>query len=452
MAAPFYRYDPNQAEAPQNPLANQDFLKAFHEAFQQGYMDEHHKKNPHEMEDAINLQQQKLKLEVDAAKHALESHKVDSATKKMALEHTIREHLRSMNLPEAGPQAGPNINPALPDDQQTPDAPIPPGVGVDVQVQRPEVPLGDGSTYPAETIVQHTEAKKKLLADTAQQEANKEAAAQHGAVVKAEMDAGKGAKQSVHVSPGSIPGMDEGDYDPAVIAARTARDVARIGATSRENVAGSKAGGGMDSDTFDNFTRSTKDGREYLDATLFKGKDLSAALKHAAAKGIPALNSQAVGALQKMEDARSNIQEMLDQFEPIGAKKGTDVGKRFSNYLQAHTQIGPDADKLAAWNTWRTAAIGQLQALAGGQGSGLRINQAEIKAATESDIPTVTDSITTAKQKLKNVLAMIDKNQETMFAGFGKKGSGADDSGDTKPTPTPKGGKPKLKILSIERE
>jgi hypothetical protein len=80
------------------------------------------------------------------------------------------------------------------------------------------------------------------------------------------------------------------------------------------------------------------------------------------------------------------------------------------NKAEAALQIDPD---LAAWGTWRTAAIQAMRALAGSKG--LRINRSEIEASMANDIPNITDTQATAKEKMARVAKMLDSQENGML-------------------------------------
>ena len=54
-----------------------------------------------------------------------------------------------------------------------------------------------------------------------------------------------------------------------------------------------------------------------------------------------------------------------------------------------------------------------MRAVAGS--GGLRINQAEVKQATDNDIPSMTDTLSVAQQKLKNMQAFLDSTEKGML-------------------------------------
>lgn len=165
--------------------------------------------------------------------------------------------------------------------------------------------------------------------------------------------------------------------------------------------------GAADDSWMDYLVQHTADGTPYLDMTNVGAKDQKAAIMYAGRNGIKALNKNQVAKMHSIEDAEANISDMLAQAETF-LSKSKDPASRFlaagRNTVAGATQMNPT---ISSWNTWRISAIQQLVALAGGQGSGLRINQAEIKQATENDIPKITDSYAVAQQKANNILGLL---------------------------------------------
>lgn len=155
--------------------------------------------------------------------------------------------------------------------------------------------------------------------------------------------------------------------------------------------------------------RTTLSGKKYLDMGDFETPTQKAAARVAAQKqGIMAVDKQTGASLRAIDSAKQNAMEMwrqVAQFLPkdaagriLGGPKNT-----LSQIFQTHPELG-------AYGSWRTAAIQQVQALAE-PGMGLRINQAEIKAAMENDIPQITDDGPTAAKRLHNLFTMLNNKE-----------------------------------------
>src|SRR5262249_25477969 len=113
--------------------------------------------------------------------------------------------------------------------------------------------------------------------------------------------------------------------------------------------------------------------------------------------------------------ARANTSDILSQLEAklpkdASGRVTTGLGNKLSQFFQT------DSD-LAAFNSWRTAAIKNLRATAGSKG--LRLNEAEIKLAVANDIPQLTDTVAVAQQKVANLNKMFDNAEKAVFGGRG---------------------------------
>lgn len=155
---------------------------------------------------------------------------------------------------------------------------------------------------------------------------------------------------------------------------------------------------------------TTSSGGQFLDMSNLPPKEQTAAQQFAFANGAVPINKAQMDKLSHLETARDNIAQMEEQGKTF---LPTNAGSRLIggplNALAGVTQSNP---QIAAWNTHRIAAISQLVALAGGMGSGLRINQAEIHMAIQNDIPKVTDTQAVATQKFKNIRDMLQRAEE----------------------------------------
>jgi hypothetical protein len=163
-------------------------------------------------------------------------------------------------------------------------------------------------------------------------------------------------------------------------------------------------------------------GKNYLDMTNFPtGKMHDKAVEYAAQNGVMPLDAKHVSALQGVDRAASAARDMLSDVDTLlspqkgagGLESGLNkLTSGLSNKAGALVGTNPTAE---AWNTNRIPAIQQLIALAGGQGSGLRINQAEIKNAVENDIPTLFNTREEAQRKIGNILLMLRHQHESIL-------------------------------------
>jgi len=135
--------------------------------------------------------------------------------------------------------------------------------------------------------------------------------------------------------------------------------------------------------------------------------------------GIPVLSQSEVQTVRDVEYVKSSIEKVQDTISTIlspgleGRVKGLTVNP-IKEFLQSDTQI-------ATFQVYRDAAIKIIQSLAGGTGSGLRLNQAEINTAI-TNIPTINDNYETAAKKLQLVNSLLDSKVDTLFPNSPKTG------------------------------
>lgn len=166
----------------------------------------------------------------------------------------------------------------------------------------------------------------------------------------------------------------------------------------------------------DYVTTSSK-GNPYVDLSTVTDKTEKKNVEAAArASGVPVLTDANVGKMNAIEDTRNNLENIQAQFDKIGysngatkafAGAGFGLSNRVSEFF-GNTDIG-------SFKAWRTAAINSVQALAGGAGSGLRINAAEIDAATKNDIPNIGDTLAVGKAKMDVLRSQLDSWEQTLL-------------------------------------
>jgi hypothetical protein len=156
--------------------------------------------------------------------------------------------------------------------------------------------------------------------------------------------------------------------------------------------------------------QTTTTGKSYLDGSTYTGAAHEKAVTAAGVAGVPIINKEQAGALQEVDNARANQRAILSQIESIlpesaSGRPGAWINKRMADIFQTNEQI-------AAFGSWRTAAINTLRATAGSKG--LRINQAEIAQAIENDIPKLTDTVGVARQKVANITTLLDNVENSI--------------------------------------
>ncbi len=155
---------------------------------------------------------------------------------------------------------------------------------------------------------------------------------------------------------------------------------------------------------------TTMGGRKYIDVSEWQTPEDRAKAQHAATEqGIMPVNKDTASMLSDLDTARQNQQTMMKLIE---SKLPKDAAGRFlkgpANKLEALMQSDSD---LASMGTFRNAAIQSMRAVAGSKG--LRINQAEVQLAIDNDIPKLSDTLDTAKQKLANLSAFMDNVEKS---------------------------------------
>ena len=153
------------------------------------------------------------------------------------------------------------------------------------------------------------------------------------------------------------------------------------------------------------YTDKTPEGYQYIDQSKLEGTQKDTITYLARQAGIPILNGAEVGkvkAIQASEINLGNIQNATLGFLPSDPLSRVIVGP--TNHLAQFFQSDKD---IAAFNSWRSAVINNVQALAGGEGSGLRINQAEIDTALKNDLPEISDTSAVAQQKVTNLKSQL---------------------------------------------
>jgi hypothetical protein len=157
--------------------------------------------------------------------------------------------------------------------------------------------------------------------------------------------------------------------------------------------------------------QTTRGGRRYIDLSAYQGDERNKAREAANASGAVGVSKDQANALQEIDNARMNQRSINDQINDllpsdVAGRVGATVVVPLSKVFQTNEQI-------AAYNSWRTAAIQTLRATAGSKG--LRINEAEIKQAIENDIPKLTDTVGTARQKLQNINTMLENAEKSIL-------------------------------------
>jgi hypothetical protein len=182
---------------------------------------------------------------------------------------------------------------------------------------------------------------------------------------------------------------------------------------------------------------TTASGRQYINLDDFPTPTAKEKARQAAQKaGIQTVNKDVADGLRAADTARGNFNTMIAQ---LRGKLPTDPTGRIvvgpKNTLEKYFQS--DAD-LAAFGTWRQAAIQGVQALAE-KGMGLRLNQTEINNMIDA-LPKITDTWDTAQKKIDNFTSMLDNKEKNALTKDRSTISAAPKVGDTKTFPNGKKG------------
>lgn len=150
--------------------------------------------------------------------------------------------------------------------------------------------------------------------------------------------------------------------------------------------------------------QTTVSGHKYLDGSSYTAEARNKARTAAGAAGVTMVSKEQADALQGIDNARLNQKAILGQISDLLPKDA--AGRVAAAPGIALSKVFQTNEQIAAFGTWRTAAINTLRATAGAKG--LRINEAEIAQAVENDIPKLTDTLGVAQQKVKNISTLLD--------------------------------------------
>lgn len=199
--------------------------------------------------------------------------------------------------------------------------------------------------------------------------------------------------------------------------------VAATGAENRKTEAMKQGAQKIVDDSYlGSLVKTTRTGARFLDLSQVPPKEKISALKWASDQKIPALSKEGTDHMAKIETARENIESMLAQAESVLPASPAERIAKYGN--RKLSKILQTSDERSAWGTWRVSAIQQLIALAGGLGSGLRVNQAEIMQAVHNDIPTLNDTYGVALRKANNIRKMLDHTEGPLMESDWRKLSG----------------------------
>jgi hypothetical protein len=134
----------------------------------------------------------------------------------------------------------------------------------------------------------------------------------------------------------------------------------------------------------------------------------------AAQNGVPYLTQEDLSKYKNIQVTQQNLAQLQQVTERIlgSGLQGRTLGAAW-NIVQDKLQLNTD---ISSFRVWRDTAVNTIQSLAGGSGSGFRLNQAEIDTAT-GNLPTITDNVETAKAKLGIINSLLSRWQNQILTG-----------------------------------
>lgn len=178
--------------------------------------------------------------------------------------------------------------------------------------------------------------------------------------------------------------------------------------------------GGASSGVLAPYLKTSYDGTQYADLSSLTPSDKAKYAQIAQAAGVkPILDAGTAGKINAIADSKTNLQSIKDSLvsQNLLNNKQLPVAQGFTNSIKSFFG-NKDIKSFAAW---RTAVINNVQALAGGQGSGLRINQAEIDTALKNDLPVLTgtgaDNLGSAQAKIDKLNSQLDVWSKQLLGG-----------------------------------
>lgn len=163
-----------------------------------------------------------------------------------------------------------------------------------------------------------------------------------------------------------------------------------------------------------NGVRVTNGGLPYVDLGEVPAPMQTAASNRAAALGVKAFSTDAAKGLQSIDTinlALNSLTELsVKQLMPANGGIGT-AGNAIKNLFGSLTGTNKS---LTDFGVAKDSAIKAVQALAGGQGSGLRLNTGTIEAAV-SNLPTMYDSQEVALEKIQKTRDLLYNGMATAF-------------------------------------
>lgn len=180
------------------------------------------------------------------------------------------------------------------------------------------------------------------------------------------------------------------------------------------------AGGGGSSVDLTLYKEQTSNGNSYINLDKLTKDEQASVTAAARQAGVPLLKTADISKLNAIDDTRLNLADIQNAVQGLLANN---PGNNFFKGIENTLKGAAGSQGIKDYNAYRTAIINSVQALAGGAGSGLRINAAEIKAAMDNDLPVISgpspDTVASAKGKLDKLAKQLD-NWEHILVGNAK--------------------------------
>ena len=157
------------------------------------------------------------------------------------------------------------------------------------------------------------------------------------------------------------------------------------------------------------------DGSLYFDQSKIPSAMSSYAQTYSAKSGIPILTTAEVENVRAGDNALTYLNQMKTVFSQI-ADSGLWGRIKGLTWNQA-TQFLETDPVYKQFNTFRDSAIRQIQAMAGGSGSGFRLNQSEIDTQT-GILPTVSDNLESGMASINQIQSFLNEKLQSVLPNF----------------------------------
>lgn len=153
--------------------------------------------------------------------------------------------------------------------------------------------------------------------------------------------------------------------------------------------------------------RMLADGTPYFDASQLTAAQIPQAQFYASQTGIPYLNADSAKKIADITVTQQNLSDFQKLAnDTLGSGFGSGLGTGIWNSIAGTPLFGGTTK--AQFDSMRTIALNAIQGLAGGSGSGFRLNAGEIATAV-SNLPTIYDTKEQADVKLNALNSQMNK-------------------------------------------